>query len=144
MPVIEGREAVDRDELDDNAKGVLEEEALELEPVWVIELRTLVALKGELVEEDDCCCCCCEVEVVGVLEVAGVSLDGAGVLDGVGVEFAVVLDVDGVPVSVPVAVGGSFAAPLAAPALPLSPPKSPPTPPCGEGVRFLIRRLRLT
>jgi len=142
MPVMEGREAVDKDELDDNAEDVLEEEALELEPVWVIELRTLVTLKGALVEEDDCCCC--EVEAVGVLEVAGVFLDGAGVLDGVGVEFAVVLDADGVPVSVPVAVGGSAAAPLAAPALPLSPSKSPPTPPCGEGARFLIRRLRLT
>jgi len=145
IPVMDGREAVDKDVLGDNDEVVLEEEVLEVELVWVVELRRVLAPKGSLVEEDDCC----EVEAAGVLEEAGAFVEGAGVLDGVGVELAAVLDADDVPVSVAVVVGGSAPAPLAAPALaasalPLPPPKSPPMPPCAEGARFLIRRLRLT
>jgi len=146
IPVVDGREAVDKDVLGDNDEAVLEEEVLEVEPVWVVELRRVLIPKGSLVEEDDCC----EVEAAaGVLEGAGVFVDGAGVLDGVGVELAAVVEADDVPVSVAVAAGGSAPAPLAppalaAPALPLLPSKSPPMPPCAEGARFLIRRLRLT
>jgi hypothetical protein len=66
-----------------------------------------------------------------VLEGAGVFVEGAGVLDGLGVDGVVLLVED----EMLEADGGLAPAPLAGPKSGM---------PCGEGARFLIRRLRLT
>lgn len=139
--VMDGSDALDEGELDDDNDEDVPEEVemeleLELEPeaVWVSELRTLLSPVGPAVEDDD------EAVAAGVLEVAGVFLEGAEVSDEAAVDCVVVLVAD----VVSVLVGGSAPAPLAGPALPLLPFKTPSTSPCGEGARFLIRRLRLT
>lgn len=128
VATIDGGDMVDEGEFDDNDEDVLEEELeleleLELKLVCVSGLRMLLRPKGSLVEDDD-------EEIRGVLEEAGVFSEGTGVLDGLGVDVAVGLVAD----------GASVLAPLTDPALP---PKMRVTSPCGEGARFLIRRLRL-
>jgi hypothetical protein len=130
--VMDGREALDDDELDDdNDEDVLEEEelelALELEAVCVSELRRLL-IKGVLVEDDD------EAEAAGVLEVAGVFREEVAISDEEGVDCVVALVADGVFELV----GGSAPAPLARTGLSVETPFA-----WGGGARFLIRRLRL-
>lgn len=132
IAVMDGREVLDDDELDDDKdEDVLEEEvpvlALELEVVCVSELTRLL-VKGVLVEDDD------EAEAAGGLEEAGVFLEEVAVSDEEDVDCVVALVAD----VVPELVGGSAAAPLAGSALPLLPGKLPA---CDEGARFLIRRL---
>jgi len=136
--VIDGRDVLDKDELDDdNDEDVLEKEelelALELEVVCVTKLGRLLG-KGVLVEDDDEA----EAEAAGALEVAGVFLEEVAASDEEVVDCVVAPAAD----AVLELVGGSAPAPLAGSALPLPPVKSPPA--CGEGARFLIRRLRLT
>jgi len=131
--VIDVREGVDEGELDDDDRVLDEEErGIELEPVFVSEPSKPLRPKGSLAEDVG------EGEAEGVLEEAGVFLEGVGVLDGVGDKLNEVLVADAEAVSE----GGLAPAPLTAPGL--EPLNRPSPTPWGRGARFLIRRLICT
>jgi hypothetical protein len=114
------REVEDDGKLSNDDDDVLdeedEEEELKLELMLVSGSRMLLRPKGSLAEDDGI------AEAEEVLEEAGVCLEGAGVMDGIGVDsVAVLLDADGMTA---VSVGGSAPSALAALGLLLPPPKS--------------------
>jgi hypothetical protein len=135
--VVDGRGGLDEGKLgDDNDEDVLEEEELELTlelEAACVELGRSLG-KGVLVEDDD------EVEVAGVLEVAGVFFEEVAVSDEEVVDCVVELDADAVLDELD---GGSAATPLAGLLLSLPLPGRSRAA-CGEGARFFISRLRLT